>query len=100
MDAFEILTQNISPNLEKCSKLISYFKSTWMGEKTYWSPTNWCWFRQYVRTNNDVEGYHNKLNKRAEKTSLPIYQLIELLGKETNNVVHDAQKVTKGDLMR
>ena len=38
-----------------------------------------------------MEGYHIKL---------PIYQLIELLGKEANNVVDDAQKVTKGDLMR
>ena len=39
--------------------------------------------RQPVRTNNDLEGWHNALNRRAKgQSGLPLYLLIELLEKE------------------
>ena len=36
-----------------------------------------------MRTNNDIEGWFNALNRRADgQSGLPVYLLIELLDKE------------------
>ena len=36
-----------------------------------------------MRTNNDLEGWHNGLNRRAKgRAQLPLYILIQLLSKE------------------
>ncbi|KAH3870968.1 hypothetical protein DPMN_034162 [Dreissena polymorpha] len=40
----------------------------------------------FVRTNNDVEGWHNRLNRRAKKGNLSFYLLITLLFDEANEV--------------
>ena len=46
-------------------------------------PTNWSVFKRAVRTNNDVEGWHAALNRRAGgKSNLPFYVLVPLLQKE------------------
>ncbi|XP_078676410.1 uncharacterized protein LOC144913542 [Branchiostoma floridae x Branchiostoma belcheri] len=37
---------------------------------------------QSVRTNNDVEGWHTRLNLKAKKAALPLYLLIDLLHRE------------------
>ena len=29
-----------------------------------WHPTNWSNYKQIIRTNNDVEGWHHRLNSR------------------------------------
>lgn len=33
---------------------------------------SWCQYGRSVRTNNDCEGWHNKLNRRARKRGLAI----------------------------
>ena len=38
--------------------------------------------RQSVRTNNDVEGWHHRINRKAQKPNLQMYILIVLLHKE------------------
>jgi len=48
-----------------------------------WHPSYWSVFQQSVRTNNDTEGWHHGLNRRAQgKSQIPFYLLIELLNKE------------------
>ena len=59
-----------------------YVKTTWI-ESEIWPPSTWTVYMQSVRTNNDVEGWHNGLNRRASgKSQLPLYLLIKLLHRE------------------
>ena len=44
--------------------LVEYVQATWL-ESTVWSPDRWSIFNQSVRTNNDVEGWHRRLNHNA-----------------------------------
>ena len=58
--------------------LTNYVYNTWINS-TLWSPANWTVFKQAVRTNNDVEGWHHGLNRRASgRGQLPLYLLIKL----------------------
>ena len=47
-----------------------------------WPPSAWSAFKQPVRTNNDVEGWHARLNSRANHGRLNMYQLLYLLHEE------------------
>ena len=40
----------------------------------HWSTENWCSFKSDVRTNNDCEGWHHKINRMANgKCNLNVY---------------------------
>ena len=48
------------------------------------APSCWRVFLQTIRTNNDVEGWHNGLNQCVQgKTQLPLYVLIQFLQDES-----------------
>ena len=48
-------------------------------------PAAWSVYMEPARTNNDLEGWHNGLNRRAkDKSQLPLYLLIQLLHKESS----------------
>ena len=49
--------------------------------------STWCAFRRSFRTNNDVEGWHNKINQNTPAGGLNMYLLIERLHKEAKDVV-------------
>ena len=51
-----------------------------------WRPESWCIFMQSIRTNNDIEGWHNRLNRRAQGQSLAFYQLMLTLYEESQTV--------------
>jgi len=40
-------------------------------------------FKRSVRSNNDVEGWHRRLNQKASRGQLNMYLLLLLLGTET-----------------
>ena len=63
-------------------------------------PATWSAFFQTTRTNNDCEGWHGALNRRAAKSKLPIYLLVQLLGEEAQMVTVEAQLVSEGTLSR
>ena len=51
--------------------------NTWInGSK--WKPASWTVYHQSVRTNNDVEGWHHRMNRKAQKPNLQLYILIVL----------------------
>ncbi|XP_041375153.1 uncharacterized protein LOC121388019 [Gigantopelta aegis] len=54
--------------------LMDYVDRTWM-RSSVWSVSAWSVFNQSVRTNNDVEGWHHRLNHRALGTAPPFYML-------------------------
>ena len=66
-------------------ELTSYIETTWLNS-TVWSMRSWSVFRCHTRTNNDVEGWHHYLNKKARKGQLPFYILIPLLHEEAKQV--------------
>ena len=60
----------------------SYIKSQWIDSQVM-PPSCWSVYKEAIRTNNDIEGWHHGLNRRAEgKTQLPLYLLIHLLHQE------------------
>ena len=61
--------------------LIGYIDRTWM-TGTMWSPADWCVYERAILTNNDVEGWHNLLNTRAQNSNISLYILVYLLHSE------------------
>ncbi|KRZ04540.1 hypothetical protein T11_5919 [Trichinella zimbabwensis] len=58
-----------------------------------------------IRTNNHLEGWHNRLNKRASKSHIGLYELLQLLIAEQGVMDTMIQQVlsenaTLGDLRR
>jgi len=45
--------------------------------------TAWSVFQRSVRSNNDVEGWHRRLNQKASRGQLNLYLLLQLLDGET-----------------
>ena len=70
-----------SPALQK---LVNYIKTTWIYLSAF-PPKNWSVFNLSFRTNNDVEGWHHRINKKA-KIKTPFYLLIKLLYAEANKI--------------
>ena len=69
------------PVNEAVRALFDYVEATWI-KSSVWPPSSWSAFRRPIRTNNDVEGWHYRLNRRARSTHLPFYVLIRLLWDE------------------
>ena len=66
----------------KLQSFVRYVSETWINGST--SPPYSCSvFNQAVRTNNDIEGRHNMLKRRASrKCQLPFYMIINILHRE------------------
>ncbi|KAG0696078.1 hypothetical protein GWK47_026652 [Chionoecetes opilio] len=76
-------------------------ESTWISSRRAgWTPYQWSVFGQTVRTNNDVEGWHNNLNKLCERAgaSCNVYELIDVLYKECSLVTVQHQLVAQEKL--
>jgi hypothetical protein len=67
---------------EDLQQLTDYIEINWI-DSTIWTPEAWSVFGQSIRTNNDVEGWHHRLNAKAKKGNLPFYMLLGLLWEET-----------------
>jgi len=63
---------------------LQYVRRTWVDG--CWRPATWSVFRQPVCTNNDVEGWHHRLNAKASHGRLNLYQLLQLLHDEARLV--------------
>ena len=57
---------------DKLISLCNYIETTWL-DSPIWDVRSWSIYKQEVRTNNDVEGYHNRLNQKAGKANLSLY---------------------------
>ncbi len=79
--------------------LVEYVQATWL-ESTVLSPDRWSIFNQSVCTNNDVEGWHRRLNHHAGRAKLPMYLLINLLHQESNLVSLQVRLLSEKKLKR
>ena len=81
-------------------EFVNYIDNTWVKSST-WPPTSWSIYGMPVRTNNDVEGWHNALNRRAfGKCQLPFYMFIQLLHQEARLVQLQVRLVSEKKLTR
>lgn len=65
--------------------ILDYIRDTWINSNT-WPIPSWCVFRESIRTNNDLESWHNRFNARAGRKSVPFYQLISMFQEESRIV--------------
>ena len=79
-DTFSRLCDEVTTN-PILTQLSSYVQRTWM-ESSVWPVEAWNVYGQSVRTNNDCEGWHLRLNRKAQKHTLTFYLLVTLLYQE------------------
>ena len=85
---------------ESLQRFSDYVNSTWITSSA-WPPSSWCVFGQSVRTNNDVEGWHNGLNKRAQgRSKLPFYIMLQSLHGEAKLASLQIRLVSEKKLRR
>ena len=95
---FQLL--NDSATTTTLRKLVKYVADTWV-TSTVWPPSCWSVYMLPIRTNNDIEGWHHSLNRRANNhIHLPFYLLVELLHQEARLVSIQIQLVPDGKLSR
>ena len=70
---------------EKLTELFNYFRDTWI-ENPMWLPDVWSIHMMSIRTNNDVEGWHRKLNGHVHRGKLNMYLLCHLLFEESAEI--------------
>ena len=77
-----------------------YVNDNWIISRTF-PPATWSVYMEAVRTNNDLEGWYNALNRRAKgRAQLPLYILIHLLHKEAALVFLQIRLVSDRRLRR
>ena len=74
--AFEKLKATCGHCLQ-ITALTKYLSKTWVFS-TSRPPASWTTFKRSVRTNNDAEGWHHRLNKRAPHDHMNVYLLVKL----------------------
>ena len=79
-DAFNELER--TANTDALKKLCAYYQKTWL-ENSVWTVRDISGFNHPIRTNNDVEGWHRRMNSKAGRGNIQFYLLIQLLKRES-----------------
>ena len=83
---------------QKMIRLFDYLQTTWL-RNSLWSVENVSVYGSEVRTNNDIEGRHNRLNKRG-RNNMPLYSLIDVLHTESQQVQTTLELIKQNKLTR
>ena len=94
--AFRNIQEVASNSVEEEST--TYIENTWITGQ--WQPSDWSVFNQSVRTNNDVERWHLRINTRARRGQVQMYLLIKLLHQESILVSLQLHLVSQNKLIR
>jgi hypothetical protein len=71
-----------SVECEPLDELFDYYERSWL-QSTIWPVNSWCIYRRHIRTNNDVEGWHNRFNRKLGRDNHPnMYFVINKLHEE------------------
>lgn len=79
--------------------LFEYVRRTWI-ESEQWPPASWSVYRETVRTNNDVEGWHRRLNNKATRGQVQFYLLVPMLHREASLLPVQVKLVNEKKLER
>ncbi|XP_067024035.1 uncharacterized protein [Acropora muricata] len=81
-------------------QFVNYVSETWISSNT-WPPSSWSVYMMAIRSNNDVEGWHNGLHRRASgRWHMPFYLLIGLLHEEARLTALRIRLVSEKKLKR
>ncbi|XP_006820186.1 uncharacterized protein LOC102808349 [Saccoglossus kowalevskii] len=94
--SFNILAEKATPGLQD---LLDYIRSTWL-DSSVWPPSTWSVYNKSVHTNNDVEGWHRRINAKAGRSHLQLYVLIPFIYREARLVSIQVRLVKEGKLRR
>ena len=94
--AFRFLRQLQTAPLQR---LVDYVETNWI-HNTIWSVEYWSVNNQPARTNNDVECWHRRINKKATYEKKPFYLLVPLLHEEATLLPTQLKMVTEAKLTR
>ncbi|KAH3875909.1 hypothetical protein DPMN_039191 [Dreissena polymorpha] len=86
---------NTAPHI---TPLLEYMSNTWINS-TVWPVESWSVYGQTVRTNNDVEGWHRRLNRRTG-CAPSLYTLIRTIHEEEMEVESMIALVNEQQLQR
>jgi len=81
------------------SRVTDYVRKTWVASRS-WPPRAWTVFNQVIRTNNDCESWHRRLNAKARGVSVNFYFLIGLLHEEAKMVPINVKLLTDDKVRR
>lgn len=79
-------------------RLLAYIRKTWLKCKT-WPVSDWCVFDRDVRTNNDCEGWHRKINS-SSRERMGFYELTKRIHSDALTVARDIKSVLNKKLKR
>ena len=95
-----VFSDIFSPNIAgPLRDLMTYMEAQWIASTTF-PIHSWSVFQRPFRTNNDCEGWHNKLNQNVNAGGLNLYLLIKRLHEEATCVVITCQLLEQGQIMR
>ncbi len=81
-------------------ELLNYIDHTWLNSGV-WPIQSWSVYGRSIRTNNDCEGWHNRLNNQSRgQQQLNMYLLINILHHESKTVSHQVTFISDGKLRR
>jgi len=88
------------PPTKTIQDVLNYAYRTWINNIVF-SVEYWSVFMTSIRTNNDVEGWHNRINYRvAARGPVPFYSLLTELYSEAADIPLQLKMVTEGKLQR
>ena len=96
--SFEEIADNTTLAAPAVQDLVAYIRETWI-QNSMWPPESWSVFNGSVRTNNDTEGWHRRLNTRG-RANQHMYMLINNLYSEAKLVPVQVQLVRERKLKR
>lgn len=87
-------------NNDQLDSLMDYVWRQWIRNPTF-PIKNWSVFMLSVRTNNNLEGWHNRINSRVNRTGkIPFYLLLVELYSEAKNIPLIARLLSEGKMER
>ena len=81
------------------NSLLSYIERQWIHSTTF-PIASWSVYKRPFRTNNDVEGWHHKLNVGSRTSGLNMYKLIEVLHIEAIDVEYVKRFISEKLMLR
>jgi hypothetical protein len=79
--------------------LLRYVERQWVHSTTF-PIASWSVYKRPFRTNNDVEGWHHKLNVGSRTSGLNMYKLIDVLHIEAIDVEYVSRFVSQKLMLR
>ncbi|XP_078334484.1 uncharacterized protein LOC111132122 [Crassostrea virginica] len=85
---------------DELNEFMDYVWRQWFRHPSF-RVRNWSVYMLSVRTNNDLEGWHNRLNSRMNSRGpVPFYLLLLEMYKEATNIPLQARLLTEGKMQR